>query len=73
MANPQIQQVVDTMWWKLVPWILLVSFIGTFAGVFVKWLERKATEVGRKRRRKAELRKQVRSQSEFRNEDSESR
>ncbi|MEY2500807.1 MAG: restriction system protein [Verrucomicrobiota bacterium] len=49
MANPQIQQVVDTMWWKLAPWILFCAFIGTFAGLFVKWLERRATEFGRRR------------------------
>jgi hypothetical protein len=57
MANPQIQQVVDTMWWKLAPWILLCAFIGTFAGLFVKWLERRAIRFGRdwrSRREKSE-------------------
>src|ERR1043165_5693693 len=69
MANPQIQHVVDTMWWKIVPWILLASFIATFAGLFVKWLERKAVQWGRKRRNEAELRGQVRSQAEIGNEE----
>jgi len=52
MANPQIQQVVDTMWWKLAPWILVCAFIGTFAGVFVKWLERRAVRFGQERRKR---------------------
>jgi hypothetical protein len=49
MPNPQIDQVIGVLWSKAVPWILFCSFIGTFGGLFVKWLDRKATEFGRRR------------------------
>jgi hypothetical protein len=47
MANPQIDQVIQILFWKAVPWILVVSAIGTFGRMAVKWLERKAKNAGR--------------------------
>jgi Restriction endonuclease len=47
MANPQIDQFVQTLFWQAVPWILVVSAIGTFGGIAVTWLGRMAQRVGR--------------------------
>jgi ribosomal protein L37AE/L43A len=53
MPNPQLDQFTQDLFWKAAPWILLASFIGTFGGLFVKWLERRATEFGRRRAARA--------------------
>jgi hypothetical protein len=49
MANPQIDQVIQALLWKAVPWIALCSAIGTFGGLAVKWLARTAKQAGRAR------------------------
>ena len=54
MANPQIEQFTQDLFWKAVPWILLGSFIGTFGGLFLNWLERRAARFGREWRNKRE-------------------
>ena len=47
MPNPQIDQFVHSLFWKLAPWIILAAAVGTFAGLVVKWLERRAIRFGR--------------------------
>ncbi len=56
MPNRHLDEFTSAMFWKLVPWLVLGGGSGILAGVFVKWLERRATEIGRKRhaRRAAE-------------------
>ena len=49
MSNP-LDQFTSALWWKVVPWLILGGGGGILAGVFVKWLERRANEIGRKRR-----------------------
>lgn len=49
MANPQLDQFTQDLFWKAAPWIFLASFIGTFGGLTVKWLERKARSIGSSR------------------------
>jgi restriction system protein len=50
MANPQLDQFTSALFWKIVPWLIVAGAVGTLAGSVVKWLERRATEIGRKRR-----------------------
>jgi hypothetical protein len=50
MANPQIEQITQVLFWKAVPWIVVCSIIGTFGRVAVKWLQRKAADASRVRR-----------------------
>jgi hypothetical protein len=52
MPNPQLDQFVQSLFWKIAPWILVASAIGTFAGLFVKWLDRSATGLGEKIRKR---------------------
>ena len=52
MANPQMDQFVHSLFWKLAPWILVASAIGTFAGLAVKWLERRAIRFGQERKKR---------------------
>ena len=49
MTNPQIDQFIQVLFWKAAPWIVLCSALGTFGGLAVKWLERKAKGAGRPR------------------------
>jgi hypothetical protein len=56
MANPQIDQFMHALFWKAVPWIVLCSVIGTFGRLAVKWLERKASDLGRGARPETERR-----------------
>lgn len=49
MANPQIDQFIQVLFWKAVPWIVLCSALGTFGGLAVKWVERKAKGAGHSR------------------------
>src|SRR2546423_14773757 len=50
MPNPQLDQFTSALWWKLVPWLILGGGGGMLAALFLKWLERRAAEIGRKRR-----------------------
>jgi hypothetical protein len=50
MANPQLDQFTSDLWWKIMPWLILGGGAATLAGVFVKWLERRATRSRRDRR-----------------------
>lgn len=56
MSNPQLDQFSSALWWKIVPWLILGGGVATFGGVFVKWLERRATRFGRDRRNAKNLR-----------------
>ena len=56
MANPQIDQLIETLFWKAVPWIVVVSVIGTFGRMGVRWLERTAKSAARSRQRNLEPR-----------------
>jgi len=46
MANPQMDQFVHSLFWRLAPWIILSAAIGTFGGLAVKWLEGRAIRFG---------------------------
>ena len=54
MANPQIEQLTQALFWKAVPWIVLCSAIGTFGRLAMNWLDRKAKGAGRSSRVKPE-------------------
>jgi len=47
MPNPQIDQFAQSLFWKLVPWLILGGAIATFGGLAVKRLERRAIRFGR--------------------------
>lgn len=47
MANPQIEQLTQALFWKAAPWIVICSAIGTLGRLGIKWLERKAAWIGR--------------------------
>lgn len=48
MANPQIDEFVQMLFWKAAPWIVLCSVIG----MALNWLKRKAKKADRSQRRK---------------------
>lgn len=56
MPNPQIEQFTQVLFWKAAPWIVLCSAVGTFGGLAVKWLERKAKGARRSRQPKPDAR-----------------
>jgi uncharacterized protein (DUF2062 family) len=52
MPNPQLDQFMSALWWKLVPWLILGGTAGIIGGLLNKWLDRRVEQVGRERRRK---------------------
>jgi hypothetical protein len=50
MANPQIDQFTQALFWKALPVIFVASIAGLLLREGLQWLERKATAAGRRRR-----------------------
>lgn len=50
MANSAVDQFTDGLQTTVLQWILIGGIIGGVLGGVVKWLERKATQIGRSRR-----------------------
>lgn len=66
MANPQIEQFTQALFWKAAPWIVICSAIGTLLRLAIKWLEGRATRFGQERqksRKASEAEKVRRSQT----------
>lgn len=51
-ANPQLDQFMNALIWKAVPPIILASIGALLLREFLRWVERKATRVGRALRAK---------------------
>jgi hypothetical protein len=70
MPNPQLEQFSQALFWKIVPWLILAGAVGTFGGLFVKWLERRAIRFGQDWRNKRAARR-VAHPTETKRDDSE--
>jgi ssDNA-binding Zn-finger/Zn-ribbon topoisomerase 1 len=52
MANPQLDQFMHALIWKVVPPVILFGGVAILLREFLRWLERKATRAGRSWRAK---------------------
>jgi hypothetical protein len=51
MANPQIDEFIQALFWKAGLWIVLGSIAGLLIREGLQWLERRATRFGQERRK----------------------
>ena len=53
MSNPQLDQFTSALWWKVLPWMILAGAAGLLGGLLKKWLDRRVSGFGARRRDKA--------------------